>query len=374
MDSHDEAVPLSSEHLRQLVLESIPRFEDFEHEVENIIPLREGRNVEALARLYSIDPNERQEILEEVKSDYEDELKNLDQVEDPLDIFVRYIRWTIEMFPQGHNQHSDLVGLLQRATITFQDDPRYKSDTRYLHCWMQYAKWVEDANEIFLFLMKKNIAQNLATFYEEYSAYYERKRREAWEVLDLGVNRNAQPIRRLEKYRDRFQARLAQRQIVEADPVPQAREQMREMARGQRMMLGQKTDSDARYSAPSNVINNSSSSTSSSAAAAASSSREGRSFGNNSADSTAIPNARFSVYVEPEPASSVPRPAAATSPSPSPSTTSYIPSVRSRHRQENRQEVFKMAGTTLPMKNYVPPPSQAITVFRDEVKRKERGK
>ena len=65
---------------------------------------------------------------------------------------------------------SILVPVLGSATQTFARDPRYKNDPRYLKLWLAYAKYCREAEDIFVFLVQEGIAQNLATYYEEYAA------------------------------------------------------------------------------------------------------------------------------------------------------------------------------------------------------------
>ena len=104
---------------------------------------------------------------------HEQELK-IDELDDPLSIFDSYCSQLNQLLqsnpPSLHKLIiSILVPVLSSATQTFARDPRYKNDPRYLKLWLAYAKYCREAEDIFVFLAQEGIAQNLATYYEEYS-------------------------------------------------------------------------------------------------------------------------------------------------------------------------------------------------------------
>lgn len=160
---------------RQALIDSIPEFASFENHKENILPLKGGRRAKALATLFQLSDDEKQLMIQQAQVRYEQELELLDDMDDPLDVFIRRLQWLMETFPQGDNQESKLVDFLQQVAYHFQDDPRYYSDPRYLNFWIQYSKWTVEPKEVFLYLMNKGIGQNLALFYEEYSILYEER-------------------------------------------------------------------------------------------------------------------------------------------------------------------------------------------------------
>ncbi|EFP90483.1 uncharacterized protein PGTG_16070 [Puccinia graminis f. sp. tritici CRL 75-36-700-3] len=64
-------------------------------------------------------------------------------MKDPLDIYLQYIRWTIEAYPAGGTSgESKLIPLLEQVTRKFMKDERYQQDIRYLKCWIFYANQV----------------------------------------------------------------------------------------------------------------------------------------------------------------------------------------------------------------------------------------
>lgn len=159
---------------QQKLLQSIPKMEDFENNLENIQPLKGGRRAHALLALSQKTEDEKRCMIESEKARFENELKHLDEVDDPLNVYLQYLRWTIETFPAGNNRESELTDLLERASFAFQNDSQYASDARYLRCWLEYAKLV-DSKQVFVHLAKLGIGQDLALYYEQYSLFYEKQ-------------------------------------------------------------------------------------------------------------------------------------------------------------------------------------------------------
>lgn len=110
-----------------------------------------------------------QEIFQEQKS-------KIDELDDPLSIFDSYHAQLAQLlqfytFDATTTKFitSILVPVLDSATQTFSRDLRYRNDPRYLKLWLAYAKYCREAEDIFVFLSQEGIAQELATFYEEYA-------------------------------------------------------------------------------------------------------------------------------------------------------------------------------------------------------------
>ncbi|RKP08328.1 mitotic checkpoint complex, partial [Thamnocephalis sphaerospora] len=180
-----------------------------ERQKENIMPMKRGRSAAALAQVFSENNDTRMAHLNEQHKRFQRELEAAADLDDPLDSYYRYVRWTIDNYPQGHNHDSNLVPLLEQCTRTFHQDKRYQNDPRYLRCWLLYAENVKDPQLIFKYLEANNIGQDLAAYYEEYATLLESQGR--WKLADeiyrLGINRFAQPLERLQrKYRE-FQHR-----------------------------------------------------------------------------------------------------------------------------------------------------------------------
>ncbi|KAI9315625.1 Mad3/BUB1 homology region 1-domain-containing protein, partial [Dichotomocladium elegans] len=183
--------------------------EAFEGEKENVLPRRQGRRAIDLIAAFNTDPEERQEEISLGHEKFAREIENEEELDDPLDVYLRYIDWTESIYPQGHNQGSDLLGLLEHTTQRFQNHTQYKNDARYLQCWLQYVQFADQPNEIYQLLIKKGIGQELALFYESYANYLERRGRlkEAGDIYRAGIDREARPLRRLQRHYEAFQNR-----------------------------------------------------------------------------------------------------------------------------------------------------------------------
>lgn len=164
---------LVDEEERKRLIDSIPEVGDIDSCKENIQPFRKGRSVSALSTLL-VSSSDREATLQSGHEQFKEQLDNIDEQDDPLQIYINYIEWTIQMYPQGPKGESNLLWLLQDATDEFRDDPRYKSDPRYLKIWLEYAKHSEYQKNVYLHLIENDIGQTLALFYEDYAAYFER--------------------------------------------------------------------------------------------------------------------------------------------------------------------------------------------------------
>lgn len=103
------------------------------------------------------------------------------------------------------NQHhpsspSHLLPLLETTTRRFIEDARFTQDLRYLKLWAQYARLVERSDDVWSFLNSREVGTGHALFYEEWALAAESKGKvsQADEVFRLGINRKAQPLKRLQ--------------------------------------------------------------------------------------------------------------------------------------------------------------------------------
>lgn len=118
--------------------------------------------------------------LKQLKSAFQASKDKLDELDDPLSLYDAYHLQLQSLLTGADPLNSklisaDLIPLLDEATRLFAHDPRYRNDPRYLKLWLSYAKYCRDAEEILQFLSQQGIAQDLATFYEEYALLLERK-------------------------------------------------------------------------------------------------------------------------------------------------------------------------------------------------------
>ncbi|KAI8329004.1 Mad3/BUB1 homology region 1-domain-containing protein [Chlamydoabsidia padenii] len=348
---------------RQRLLQSIP-IVDLN---ENILPLPGGRRAHTLAQFSQTDNKEEQVKIDTKRAAFEKELEQLDGLDDPLEVYMRYLHWITDTFPTGDNKESRLYEVLRKTCLQLQEDTRYTLDLRYLKCWLQYAEFVDKPKDIYDFLMQKGIGQNFALFYEEYSKLYEKdkKYKEAQVVLEKGIERRAQPFSRLEQNLKHLVARIGQ---IQQQSTSTTKNQLNSLL-GQRTILGVKSDPKLRQSMSQtdfNSMQNISSSSSSSMGLPR------RSLGNTSSSSQQQRQQKPRTFticsdqvddLSPSTLQDTIFPSIPTSPSklPKASLTRF-----SRHPQENMPNVEKFGSSTLPLDpNHVRPAKFQVDICRD---------
>ncbi|KAH1567740.1 hypothetical protein KXX25_000132 [Aspergillus fumigatus] len=205
--------------------EDLINFDIIENQKENIQSLPGGRSAKELARIFSPrdssdklaapSPNETRTLNDAIRQEYEAELQAIDDSDDPLDIYDRYVKWTLNAYPSAQaTAESGLLPLLERAVRAFLSSAHYKNDPRYLRLWLHYIRLFSDSpRETFAFLARHHIGEGLALFYEEFAAWLEGAGRwtQAEEVYRLGIDREARPTERLIRKYTEFQKRYEQR-------------------------------------------------------------------------------------------------------------------------------------------------------------------
>lgn len=212
------------------VMEDLIDFDIIETQKENIQSLPQGRSAKALASAFAPPslfspiqtPGATRNLNDAIRQEYELEVLAISDSDDPLDIYDRYVKWTLNAYPSAQaTPESQLRPLLERATRAFQTVSHYKNDPRYLKLWLSYIRFFSDApKETFAYLARHNIGEGLALFYEEFAAWLEGAGRwsQAEEVYKLGIEREARPAERLlRKFRE-FQHRAEQRSRDEDEP------------------------------------------------------------------------------------------------------------------------------------------------------------
>ncbi|KAL9537346.1 hypothetical protein MBANPS3_011860 [Mucor bainieri] len=351
---------------RNRLIDSIPRIGDIDACKENIQPYRKGRSMSALTTLMGSSA-EREAALLSGHEQFREQLKHMDEQDDPLQVYINYIEWTIQMYPEGPKGQSNLLWLLEDATTQFSDDARYKADARFLKIWLEYAKHSEHKKNVFLHLMENRIGQELALFYEEYAAYYERleKMDEATQVFEMGLAKEAVPLKRLRKNYDQFRARLQERQrkgLLHKQQMEAKRQMESLKSTGQRTMLGQKFDSSSRVSVSANIHASIEARLGSSSSALPS-----RSFGNSTGTARASsPSESFSVFTESQPSSSQSASRSSILPVPRGSSTPHSlhsSTTSTAFRRENQRPTEKFAGAVI-RQSSVPTPPVIVEKFQ----------
>ncbi|KAI1107829.1 Mad3/BUB1 homology region 1-domain-containing protein [Jackrogersella minutella] len=201
-------------------------FDIIEGQKENIQSLPGGRSAKKLVEAFSPSPlqplhklatptpTDTKNINDCIRAEYEDEVANISESDDPLDVFDRYVRWTFDAYPSAQaTPQSQLHSLLERATKNFIGSAQYKNDPRYVKLWLLYINFFSDSpRETFVFLSRHSIGEGLALFYEEYAAWLEGAGRwaQAEEVYKLGIEREARPVQRLVRKFGEFEQRRSQ--------------------------------------------------------------------------------------------------------------------------------------------------------------------
>ncbi|KZS88135.1 hypothetical protein SISNIDRAFT_418676 [Sistotremastrum niveocremeum HHB9708] len=177
---------------------------------ENIQPLAAGRRVTSLATVLSTPRKELTTQRDSIRAQFRQELSTAFEEDDPLDIYHRFIQWTVENYPQGQSAESGLLELLEEATRVFKDDEMYKADLRYLKIWIMFAGLVERAEVVYKWLVVNEVGTGYSLLYEEYALLLEHlgRRPEADEIYNLGIARKARPLERLQNRHKAFQTRM----------------------------------------------------------------------------------------------------------------------------------------------------------------------
>ena len=200
-------------------------FDLIETHKENIQSLPSGRSARQLVSILSPMPsgkasaspslNETKTLNDAIRQEYELELQSIADSDDPLDIYDRYVKWTLNAYPSAQaTPQSKLLPLLERATKSFLTSSHYKNDPRYLKLWLHYIRFFSDSpRETFAFLARHHIGEGLGLFYEEFAAWLEGAERwtQAEEVYNLGIEREARPAERLMRKYAQFQKRFEAR-------------------------------------------------------------------------------------------------------------------------------------------------------------------
>ena len=211
------------------ITEDLINFDIIETQKENIQSLPGGRSAKALATTFAPTtrssiptPGHTRNLNDAIRHEYEQEVVSIADSDDPLDVYDRYVKWTLSAYPSAQaTPESQLRPLLERATKAFQSTPHYKNDPRYLKLWLNYIRFFSDSpRETFAYLARNSIGDGLALFYEEFAAWLEGAGRwtQADEVYKLGIEHEARPTERLSRKFGEFQQRFEHR--VQNDDEP----------------------------------------------------------------------------------------------------------------------------------------------------------
>ncbi|KAJ2742891.1 protein kinase [Coemansia sp. BCRC 34301] len=284
---------------------------------------------------------------------------DLQETDDPLDVYHRYVQWLLEVVPQAVG-HQSIIRLVERPLKLFRDQERYRNDARYVKMWIWYTGLVNEGQDaVFQFLIANKIGDSLAVLYEEYAKLLEGKGkiRKTDEIYQLGVARKAQPLARLQRRYVDFQRRVMAQTMRDAekpqeDVSPQVAERSGRVndENSRRTMLGAKRTAGSVRSAAANTLPSSQRGLLPSAVDG----RGGRQ------------NSRIAVFTDPDGTT-----AAAATASSSAGTTPWLDAGSDEgRRKENLRDATSWRGQTLeqrrmPSASAAVPATEKITVFCD---------
>ena len=111
-------------------------------------------------------------MLTEEQRRFEEALERVDEADDPLDLFYRYVE-SLETDSKAVALNPTLMNVLERALRYLHDDLRYQNDPRFVRLWLIYAETVDDPFDIYTYLESNGIGRNVALYYEDLSMLYE---------------------------------------------------------------------------------------------------------------------------------------------------------------------------------------------------------
>lgn len=186
----------------------VTSFDVIEGEKENIVPLRNGRSAAALSKSLrdKADTGSSSKIAETRLQFEKRILQDLEELDDPLELYTEYINWINNAYPQGgQSKQSGMLSTLERCLMYFQDFETYKNDPRYLKLWLWYLQlFTGSANErqsLYVYMMRKQIGSCLTLFYESLASFLQDRNEHAQArvVLLKGIENGARPLARLRR-------------------------------------------------------------------------------------------------------------------------------------------------------------------------------
>ncbi|KAL2610840.1 hypothetical protein R1flu_022532 [Riccia fluitans] len=186
---------------------------EWELSKENVQPMKSGHCVAILNESLKAktEGRSRSSVLETQRREFLEAIEQYNG-EDPLEPWMRCIKWTRDAYPSIGPQ-SELVRILEGCTRQFLKDERYRDDPRYLRVWVQYADTCTDPTDVFAFLEANNIGQTHALFYIAYATTMEARKNyiKSEEIYRIGIARRAEPLGRIQTMCKSFLVRMHRR-------------------------------------------------------------------------------------------------------------------------------------------------------------------
>ena len=135
---------------------------------------------------------------------------------DPLDAWVRYIRWAQEGYPSGATEVRLKLERCVRECIVHE---RYRQDKRFIKVCIKYADACTDACTVFDFMAKEGVGAQSTLFYVARATLYEAGKNysAAKRVFAEGVHKGAEPATELAARMADFKRRMAKHAAKSSD-------------------------------------------------------------------------------------------------------------------------------------------------------------
>ncbi|CAN3504196.1 hypothetical protein DICA1_F19548 [Diutina catenulata] len=181
----------------------------FQDHKENIQPVAGGRSLKKLAA--SLRLGSRSNLDEDTRRDrdhFEAQLAGLDEMDDPLSVFVDYVASLRSTFAYN-SKHPELVEVLETATRHFMEDKSYANDIRYVRLWLEWCRLSDVPRDTLAFMAHHGVGERLALFYEEFARHLEVAGAfaDAHAIYQRGIAFEARPLARLERNYRQFRQR-----------------------------------------------------------------------------------------------------------------------------------------------------------------------
>jgi len=222
---------------------------------ENAMPLRRGRDV----KRFEFNEHGKKDRLSKEQLTHEnalnDALSKTSTLEDPLKVWVKYIRWMQDNFESGN---SELLSLYERCAREFTEDHRYKNNEMYLKIWIGYADLLDNPTKVFKFLRTNGIGENLALLYvaTAWTAEHRHDFPLADKAYSVGLEKGAAPVELLQKRHREFQRRMSRRWLNQAEKEKNGEEEDQEVEAGSRSFRAINATDAARLHRPLAVSSN----------------------------------------------------------------------------------------------------------------------
>lgn len=194
----------------------------WEYSKENILPISQGRKIDALMESLPTGVGGETSLLknriDDRKKELDEELeKNKDDLDKQLDLWYVYIDWLEQNVPDG-GKVSGLTAAIETCIEKFYDVKKLKQDKRLFDVFMKFKRFCDEPTEIFHFMYANSICTLLAQFYLNWSWQLEMKKNmtRAHELIKLGLKNLATPREALTEAESQIKLRI-ERMILNGD-------------------------------------------------------------------------------------------------------------------------------------------------------------